>query len=997
MLHGPDRSPRPATTAREQPPLTPQPGWRGRSVPTLLLMLLFAAFGAGGNAGLAAAEDGTSAPADGGFHTLDLRPLATMGWKDDTAGDGKGGWTDQGANDMRNVVPGRQVLLGVPFDLIDAASNGGKAVITLRSTKFNAGVPDVTVPVGRTAMSIYFLHASAWSGGHMATYTVQYQDGTSVAIPIRAGQEINDWWSPQNGASCRVALHVPNGQTDDVGLLVFGWANPAPAKPIASILIHSEEADGIVVLTAITCSDKPLTLPDPKDIPTPTYLQSDLSTLDTSQWFPVEIKTDPFQPTCIDQLAHLDAPAGKHGFQKTVDGHWAFADGTPCHFCGTMANPPATKAECTYLARFLAKYGFTLVRVGHLVTGPADDSIIDWKQPDTQHFNAAYLDRLDFFIGELAKNGIYTRISTMWYRKMKKGDGIPGFDAAVAYAKHLPLSTVAGPDDLLDTCGITFYQPDVMRLNIALLTTLMRHQNPYRNNTAYGADPAIAQLEVTNEDGVFFYTLDHPAPQFAAMLDQQWVSWLTTRYGDDAHLQAAWGDELGGSESLQLHNVGRYNLSAFTGPSALSRPKRLADQVHFYADLENRYFTSARDALRAAGAQQPVCGSGWFGAGSTFFADIWANAQGLDYIDRHHYWAGGPGDWQILPGMTFNTECALKQPELLLKLGSERVMGMPFTISEWANVLPNQFRLEAPPLMAFYGNELGGWDAPMHFAWGGGGFCEFLKWMWPVNEASTLCQYPALSQMIRQGDIKQGPDAFVRNLSDAKVLSGKPLADVLVRLDISGPFAAMSSAQGSSASALAAVYAGAVGRTGIAFTGAVEKPDASLDLNRYIDTAHGIIHAATGELTWNYGQGYVTAAAPRMQAAVGFFPNIPISLPDCTITTSNSIASVLVVPLDDAPLATSRHLLITAVGRCRNTGMAYSQGGQRLLTLGSTPTLLEGVKGTVSLKRTGTCHVVGLDTYGYKSCDVIPVIAADHIDIPMDGRNHAAYYEVTCE
>ncbi len=968
----------------------------GRSGLLTALLLLSGLLGSGiGNASLTAADGAPAASA--GFRTLDLRGIVTMGWRDHIAGDGKGGWTDQGGNDMRQVVPGRQLLLGIPFDLIDAGANGGKAVLTLRSPKFNAGVLDATIPVGGTAASIYFLHASAWSGGHMATYTVHYQDGTSVAIPIRAGQEINDWWGPKSGDNCRVALHVPNAETDDVGLLVFGWSNPSPAKPIQDIGIHSEELNGIVVLTAVTCSDKPVALPDAKDLPMPAYLQSDLSTLDPSQWFPVTIKTDPFQPTCIDQLAHLDAPAGKHGYLTTVDGRWAFADGTPCRFCGTMANPPASKDECVYLARFLAKYGFTLVRVGHLVTGPGDDSAIDWKQPDSQHLNTAYLDRLDFFINELAKNGIYTRISTMWYRKLKRADGVDGFDAAIAYAKHLPPTTTPGPDDLLDSCGLTYYHPDVMRLNIALLTSLMSHKNPYRNNATYASDPAICQLEVTNEDGVFFYTFDHPAPQFAKMLDGQWVAWLTRRYGDDEHLQAAWGLELGGSESLQLGNIGRYNLTAFAGASALSRPKRLADQVRFYAELENRYYTSARAALRAIGAKQPLCGSGWFGAGSTFFSDIWANAQGMDYIDRHHYWAGGPGDWQILPGLTFNTECALKQPELILKLGSERVVGMPFTISEWANVLPNQFRLEAPPLMAFYGNSLGGWDAPIHFAWGGGGFADFLKWMWPVNEASTLCQYPLLSQMIRHGDIKEGPDAFIRSLSDAAVLSGKPLSDVLVRLDISGPFAALSSAQGASASSLAAVYAGAVGRTGVAFTGAVEKPDTSLDLNKYIDTEHGIIHAATGELTWNYQKGYVTASAPRMQAAVGFFPGIPIILPDCTISTSNSIASVLVAPLDDQPLSSSRHLLITAVGRCRNTGMAYSQGGQRLLALGSTPTLLEGVKGTVSLLRSGTCHVVGLDTYGYKACDVVPVSKQDRIDIPLDGRNHAAYYEVTCE
>ena len=40
------------------------------------------------------------------------------------------------------------------------------------------------------------------------------------------------------------------------------------------------------VVAAVTASDQPVRLPDPKDIPPPDYLQSDLDTLDKGQWFP---------------------------------------------------------------------------------------------------------------------------------------------------------------------------------------------------------------------------------------------------------------------------------------------------------------------------------------------------------------------------------------------------------------------------------------------------------------------------------------------------------------------------------------------------------------------------------------------------------------------------------------------------------------------------------------------------------------------------------------
>ena len=68
--------------------------------------------------------------AESGFQTLDLKPIVNMDWRDEVWGDGKGGWSDQGDNDLRRVSVGRRVLLGMPFELIDPADNDGKAVLT---------------------------------------------------------------------------------------------------------------------------------------------------------------------------------------------------------------------------------------------------------------------------------------------------------------------------------------------------------------------------------------------------------------------------------------------------------------------------------------------------------------------------------------------------------------------------------------------------------------------------------------------------------------------------------------------------------------------------------------------------------------------------------------------------------------------------------------------------------------------------------------------------
>jgi hypothetical protein len=342
--------------------------------------------------------------------------------------------------------------------------------------------------------------------------------------------------------------------------------------------------------------------------------------------------------------------------------------------------------------------------------------------------------------------------------------------------------------------------------------------------------------------------------------------------------------------------------------------------------------------------------------------------------------------------MTFNYEPALTEPKHVLKLGMERVLGLPYGISEWANVLPNQWRLEAPPIMTFYGQCLNGWEVPIHFALEGGGFTRFLKWMWPVNEPSTLCQYPALAQAIRRGDVREAELVFARNFSEEKLFSARPLADVAIKLDISGPYE-MSSEQGINARSLASYYAAAVGKTGVRFSKA-EQPDFSIELGKYLDVQNKEIRSITGELYWNYGRGYITADTPRMQAAVGFLADVPVKLADCRISTSNRCASILVASWDGKPLKESRQILITAVGRSRNTDMAYSRGGQRLIAIGKPPVLLEGVRGTVRLARSGTCSVTALSPYGYRTTDVQASAEGGSIVIPLDGRNKAAYYDV---
>jgi hypothetical protein len=65
------------------------------------------------------------------FAAADLRPVMNVGWRDDIEGDRKGGWTDQGDNDLRSFPTGLQYFCGIPFEIVSPDGNRGLSVLVL--------------------------------------------------------------------------------------------------------------------------------------------------------------------------------------------------------------------------------------------------------------------------------------------------------------------------------------------------------------------------------------------------------------------------------------------------------------------------------------------------------------------------------------------------------------------------------------------------------------------------------------------------------------------------------------------------------------------------------------------------------------------------------------------------------------------------------------------------------------------------------------------------
>ncbi len=194
------------------------------------------------------------------FHCLDLRPFANMGFKDETAEDKQGGWTDQGGNDLRHMPMGRQSIRGLPFDILNPDANNGKSCVMLYSAKKDFFPQEVgPILIGGKTNSLIFLHSAAWAGKEgvpAARYRVTYEDGGTTDIPVVTGANINDWWSLRapSKPDAVLALEVKseNSWRGLVGLYAYRWRNPAPERPIRSLTLVSTEGDPVAGVVAVT-------------------------------------------------------------------------------------------------------------------------------------------------------------------------------------------------------------------------------------------------------------------------------------------------------------------------------------------------------------------------------------------------------------------------------------------------------------------------------------------------------------------------------------------------------------------------------------------------------------------------------------------------------------------------------------------------------------------------------------------------------------------------
>lgn len=705
-------------------------------------------------------------------------------------------------------------------------------------------------------------------------------------------------------------------------------------------------------------------------------------------WFPLVAGDDPLDPASITDLrARLHRPAGAHGPARRDGDALRFEDGTPARFWGVGAAIGATPAIMARQARWYAKQGINLVRLH-----PVQATVGLWRRdPATgaRTLDPDGLDRLDRWFAALKAEGIYMAWSVFYPHIVTPDDGYP----AELYAELPDAPWPFRPGDGRSSSGVVNVMPALQAAEWAYLSALLGHRNPY-TGLRYVEDPALALLEVHNEDSIFWHAplnvleAGTEMPRHTAALQAAWQAWLQDRYADDAALHAAWGPVGAGrraGDSLanaRMPIYGAWEMAAEGPARNAAERRRMGDFIRFLAETQRAYYERRGADLRALGYRGVLITTAWQAGGpAAHLANLWTDAA-LDAIDRHMYVGGGEGGHGIAVG-TVDARTHLAQPGTgILARGLEVLADRPFALTEWSQSPPNPWKAEIAPLVAFYGFGLHGWDASMHFMASG----PRLGSGWPEeNSYVTLTphyvgQFPALALAVHRGDIALGEVVAARRVDAEAPFAG---VDALTQPRPAGGW------DGSDGAPLTPPEAFAMGRVTLELDAG--EPSRRADWDALWDRASNVVRSTTGELVWDARARVVTVSSPRTQGVVGFAGGGRYALPGATVAVTSPFVSLILTALDDRPIADSGHILVTALARDRQTGARYSPDGSRLESLGGPPLLLEPVQARIELAGAPIESVRAVDPHGVPTDRLVPHDAAA---FAIDGRFRAYLYEV---
>ncbi len=602
-------------------------------------------------------------------------------------------------------------------------------------------------------------------------------------------------------------------------------------------------------------------------------------------------------PIDISNIFSNEIPAGRHGFLKTSGEKFLFDDGTEVCFWGVNFNSNAnfpTHDHSEKVARRLAKFGVNMVRLHQMDSDWALPNIFTFERGPHEKSNLELhpksMERLDYLIYCLKQNGIYVYLDLLTYRRFKSADGVVN--------AHL-LNDSAKPYSTFDRTMIELqkkYNHD-----------LFNHYNPY-TNLLYKNDPVIVLTGINNETDLFTDTV--AVEPYRTMLVERYIKWAQEK-GITVK-----------SDFVSFNGDSKDHLGRMV----------LKDEImlEFLTGIMKQYYDEMTADLRAIGVRIPVNGNPR--AKNTALHCAQADA---DFYDVHNYWWPEEGNRHRF----FSKEMLKSRHIMAPLLAFGRVAGKPFFNSEWDSPWPNEFRADATLIMAALGRLQGCGGFTLHayrystqeeecvthklsreLALGGSHYRGLFD---TYNDPAKFGLFYHAALIMRRGDVRPSNKRIGIKLD---LLSTIP--DECAALEL------LPEKHG----------------TRMLLPGMANDVDAVIDANkREIPEDTAEITSDTGELYRNVQKGFGYIDTPFTKAVYGKIGLRELNLNGVYIKSVTDFGTIAISSLTDDPISCSENLLITSVGRSKNTGYLEETidvkcNAKKVVDTGNPPVLIE-VKG----------------------------------------------------
>lgn len=838
-----------------------------------------------------------------------------------------------------------------------------------------------------------------------ASYLLSLREGGNYALWLRANPvkshlafrvDGGDWQEVSFDAAAEVTNIAADGKPDlrFIAWVFAGRLSLAPGEHRITFRMYGEPQNhgGLDAFVLTNEAFVPRGLSRPGDPAT------QAERVDETETWAFQPPPDPFSSEAWLDLRSLnEAQAGESGFVKLSADGMSFlrGDGQPIRFWSVVSDgwrmePDAMRRHL----RWLAKLGVNMVRVHAQLC-------VEKEGARLTDVDEKVLDGIHRFVAEAKKQGIYVTISPYWSHTQK----IPASWGLESYTGQ------SGPE------GLIFFEPRLQEAYKVWVKELYTRPNPYaENRTALRDEPAVAVIQVQNEDSLLFWTSQRILEPFAGKLRRLFADFAVRKYGSLEAASKAWGKARHKDDNLTAGEVGLEIIWRFTSQAPKPDPDwaiRLADQLEFMARLQYGFYRDIAAYYRNdLGCKQLINATNWRTADPVLLEDAerWTyTAADVAAINRYTggIHSGPMNGWRIDPNHFFAGRSNLLQPEDFPG-AIKQTLEQPFLITEVSWTSPSLYQAEGPIMAAAY-MSLTGVDSFYWFAFGDETWHTDPVWpYWKVGNLNSLKKwssaipthagmFPAAALAYRLGFIREADQPAVyeerslRGMWERRV----PIISEAGKFDPNrdqGDFAPNSPIR-QEVDRLAFF----VGPVVIKFDGD-ESKSRTVPLDRYIDRDRGVVTGMTGEITLDYRRGTLTVDSPRCQSWVGFLKAAggKRELADIVVESQSDYAAITAVPLDQRPLAESEKILVQIGTTIRPTGWIErdaeieSDGvtlrGKQIVDTGRAPWRVAAAKVRLTVKNPNIKKATRLDVNGYPAGSIPVEGTVDGIafDFPAD-------------